>query len=61
MTDDNRKIEIIKEILYIAINNPGGYLEEDEIDLDDQSPEDVTVMNSGMIVAKCRQLLKLIE
>ena len=58
---NKKEIEIIKEILNIAENNPGGYFLPDEYDEYDESPEDVTVHNASMIRVRCIKLLGIKE
>ena len=55
MTKEERKI--VKEILFIAENNPGGYIEVDELNECDDSPEDMGVFNASLIRKRCLQLL----
>lgn len=52
--------EIVKDILYISENNPGGYYgDDDEFDELDEYPDDVTVVNATMIRRRCQILLKV--
>ena len=58
---NKKEIELIKEILSLAENNPGGYYLEDEFDEADESIDDVTIHQASMIRIRCMKLLGIKE
>jgi hypothetical protein len=50
--------EIVEEILYIAENNPAGFIDIDEFEDDDESPDDMTIYNASYIRKLCLELLR---